>query len=151
MPITPVVRPATEADIPTLERIVAAAYRGYIARMGKPPGPMLDDYAAHVRDGHAWIQIADGEPSGVLVLKPEADHLLLDNIAVLPDRQGQGLGRLLLQFAEAEALRRGYRELQLYTNALMHENIALYRRSGWVEYARGHQDGYDRVFMRKRV
>ncbi len=29
------------------------------------------------------------------------------------------------------------------------ENIALYRKLGFVETGRGHQDGYDRVFMAK--
>jgi hypothetical protein len=36
-------------------------------------------------------------------------------IAVSPARQGLGLGRRLLAFAEAEALRRGYCEIRLYS------------------------------------
>jgi hypothetical protein len=36
-------------------------------------------------------------------------------------RQGIGLGRRLLAFAEAEALRRGYREIRLYTHQKMLE------------------------------
>jgi len=56
------------------------------------------------------------------VLLPEPNYLLLDNIAVSAARQGLGLGRRLLAFAEAEALRRGYREIRLYTHQTMVEN-----------------------------
>ena len=85
----------------------------------------------------------------MLLAKP--DHLLLDNIAVRPDRQGQGLGRQLIRFAEAEARRLGFTELRLYTHETMTENIALYTRLGFVETGRGHDAGYDRVFMTKRL
>jgi ribosomal protein S18 acetylase RimI-like enzyme len=85
------------------------------------------------------------------VLLPKPDHLLLDNIAVRPERQGQGLGRRLIEFAEAEARRLGYRELRLYTHEKMVENIALYRRLGFEQTGRGHEAGYDRVFMTKHL
>src|SRR5712671_5720593 len=89
----------------------------------------------------------DSTIAAIIVLLPKLDHLLLDNIAVRPDRQGQGLGRLLIAFAEDEARRLGYAELRLYTHEKMVENIALYTRLGFVETGRGHEAGYDRVFM----
>jgi ribosomal protein S18 acetylase RimI-like enzyme len=77
--------------------------------------------------------------------------MLLDNIAVLPDCQGMGFGRTLIGFAEAEARRRGFNEIHLYTHALMTENIALYRRTGFIETQRVTEKGYDRVYMSKRL
>jgi hypothetical protein len=38
------IRPAGVEDAPAISECVAAAYRHYIARLGKPPGPMLHDY-----------------------------------------------------------------------------------------------------------
>jgi ribosomal protein S18 acetylase RimI-like enzyme len=70
---------------------------------------------------------------------------------VRPDRQGNGFGRRLIAFAETEARRRGYSELRLYTHQTMTENITLYTRLGFAEIGRGRHDGYDRVFMAKRV
>lgn len=143
------IRPADADDLPSVERIVRDAYTKYIARIGKPPGPMLDDYAALIRAHNVWVT---GEPvAGLIVLLPEADHLLLDNIAVDPNAQGTGLGRTLMTFADAEAQRRGYRELRLYTHEMMTENIALYRRTGWTETNRATQNGFARVFFRKAV
>ena len=89
--------------------------------------------------------------AAIIVLLPEPDHLLLDNIAVRPDRQGQGLGRRLIAFAEEQARRLGHSEVRLYTHEKMTENIALYTRLGFVETGRGQKAGYDRVFMTKRL
>jgi ribosomal protein S18 acetylase RimI-like enzyme len=142
------IRPADAADLPAVQRIVAAAYTKYIARIGKPPGPMLDDYAALIRGHNVWVI---GQPiRGAIVLLAEDDHLLLDNVAVDPAAQGQGVGRALIAFAEAEARRRGYAELRLYTHETMTENIALYSRTGWTETGRAEQNGFARVFFRKR-
>jgi GNAT superfamily N-acetyltransferase len=145
------IRPADAADLPEITRIVDAAYGKYIARIGKPPGPMLDDYAAHVRAHAAWVAEDAAGIAGLIVLVPEPDHLLLDNIAVDPARHGQGIGRALLDFADAEARRRGYAELRLYTHQMMTENIALYSRIGWTETGRAAQSGYDRVFFTRKL
>ena len=67
--------------------------------------------------------------AGIVVLLPAPDYLLLDNIAVSPARHGRGLGRCLVAFAEAEALRRGYREIRLYTHQAMVETQRLTARS----------------------
>jgi ribosomal protein S18 acetylase RimI-like enzyme len=145
------IRAATAADVPAIEEIVDQAYRHYIARIGKPPGPMLDDYAARVSEGVVWVLKEGAVIAAIIVLLPAPDYLLLDNIAVSPARQGLGLGRQLLAFAEAEALRRGYREIRLYTHQTMVENRRLYVSIGYAETGRGTEAGYDRVFMRKRL
>jgi ribosomal protein S18 acetylase RimI-like enzyme len=143
------IRAATAADIPAIVDIVDRAYRHYIARIGKPPGPMLDDYLARVSEDAVWV-LQDGPAiAGILVLLSAPEYLLLDNIAIAPERQGRGLGRRLLAFAEDEALRRGYREIRLYTHQTMVENQRLYASIGYEETGRGAEAGYDRVFMRK--
>jgi ribosomal protein S18 acetylase RimI-like enzyme len=147
----PRIRPATIADVPAIVDIVNQAYRHYIARMGKLPGPMLDDYAARVLEGTVWVLEEGAVIAAIIVLLPASNYLLLDNIAVSPTRQGFGLGRRLLAFAEAEAMRRGYREIRLYTHETMVENQRLYASIGYVETGRGAEAGYDRVFMRKQL
>jgi ribosomal protein S18 acetylase RimI-like enzyme len=147
----PRIRAATAADVPAIAEIVDQAYRHYIARMGKPPGPMLDDYAARVSEGAVWVLEEGTVLAAIIVLLPAPNYLLLDNIAVSPARQNLGLGRQLLAFAETEALRRGYREIRLYTHQTMVENQRLYASIGYEETGRGAEAGYDRVFMRKQL
>jgi ribosomal protein S18 acetylase RimI-like enzyme len=145
------IRPATPEDRAAVEAIVRDAYSVYLDRMGQPPGPMLDDYAAQIAAGSISVLDEDGEIVAIIVLLAKPDYLLLDNIAVRPDRQGTGLGRQMIAFAETEARRRSFTELRLYTHETMIENIALYTRLGFVETGRGHEAGYDRVFMTKRL
>jgi len=145
----PSIRVAALADAAAVAEIVDAAYRSYIPRIGKPPGPMLDDYQKRISDGQAWLLESADEIVGILVLEETPDGFLLDNIAVSPGRQGNGYGRILMNFAEAEAVRRGWNEIRLYTHALMTENIALYRRIGYVETGRVTEKGFDRVYMTK--
>jgi len=147
----PRIRAATPADVPAIADVVDQAYRHYIARIGKPPGPMLDDYAARVLEGVVWVLDEGSVIAAIIVLLPVTDYLLLDNIAVSPARQGLGLGRRLLAFAEAEALRRGNNEIRLYTHQTMVENQRLYASIGYEETGRGTEAGYDRVFMRKQL
>jgi len=145
----PRIRAATAADVPAIADIVDQAYRYYIDRIGKSPGPMLDDYAARVSEGTVWVLEEEAVIAAIIVLLPAPNYLLLDNIAVSPARQGLGLGRRLLAFAEAEALRRGYREIRLYTHQTMVENQRLYASIGYQETGHGTEAGFDRVFMRK--
>src|SRR5437763_8192478 len=147
----PRIRPATADDVPAVAEIVERAYRHYIARIGNPPGPMIDDYAARVSQGAVWVLEEGTVVAAIIVLLPAPNYLLLDNIAVSPARQGLGLGRRLLAFAEDEALRRGYREIRLYTHQTMVENQRLYTSIGYEETGRGNEAGYDRVFMRKQL
>jgi ribosomal protein S18 acetylase RimI-like enzyme len=132
-----------------IRSLVRRAYALYVPRMGKEPGPMLDDYGARVAEGSAYVLECDNTLCGALVLLDYPDHLLLDNVAIDPAYQSRGLGRILIDFAEDEAQRRGYGEIRLYTHQTMTENASMYAALGYEETARGEQAGYDRVFMRK--
>lgn len=145
------IRRAVAADLEAVERIVRAAYTPYVARIGKEPGPMLDDYAARIAEGVVFVAESENATGGLIVLIDEPDHLLLDNIAVSPALQGRGIGSALMRFADDEARRRGFRELRLYTHVLMTENIARYLHLGWQETHRASAAGFERVFMAKRL
>lgn len=143
--------PARAGQEDTVRSLVRRAYEIYIRRMGKEPGPMLDDYAARIAEGSAYVLECGDETCGVLVLLDFPDYLLLDNVAVEPSCQGGGLGRFLIAFGEEEARRRGYQEIRLYTHECMTENIALYARLGYAETHRVTEKGYARVYMRKKI
>lgn len=143
-------RLAWPEEAAALAALVEAAYLPWVAIIGCRPGPMADDYAGRIAAGQAWVVGADA-PVAMLVLEDEGDSLLLDNVAVAPSAQGVGLGRYLVGFAEAEARRRGKRQVRLYTHALMAANIALYERLGFVETERRSDKGFDRVFMAKSL
>jgi N-acetylglutamate synthase-like GNAT family acetyltransferase len=109
------------------------------------------DYRAAVASSRVWVIEADGEVAGVVVNEVHDDHLLLETVAVAPGAQGRGYGALLLARAENDARELGLSEVRLLTNQAMTENQTFYLRHGYIETARGRQDGYDRVFCTKKV
>jgi ribosomal protein S18 acetylase RimI-like enzyme len=111
---------------------------------------MDDDYAERVRCGQVLVAESD-TVVGLIVLLDSGEYLLIENVAVHPERQHQGVGRALLAHAEALAAGLGRRELRLYTHATMTENIQLYRRLGYVQTDPFDQAGGNRVFFRKRI
>ena len=145
------IRKACAGEVDAVRNIVLSAYERYAAVIGRPPAPMLDDYAVRIAAGQVWVLDDAGEMAGVLVMEDGPTAFLLDNIAVLPGRQGHGLGRLLLDFAEAEAARCGWDTVTLYTNSMMVRNIAIYAARGYVETERRSENGFDRVYMQKRL
>jgi GNAT superfamily N-acetyltransferase len=143
----PPIRQAGAADLPVVQEIVAAAYDKYLVRMDRPPAPMLRDYAPAVEAGTLWVT---GEPvAGLISLIPEGDSLLIENLAVMPEAQGTGVGRALMEFAELRARRLRMTRLTLYTHVVMTENQAIYAHLGYREVERRTADGYHRVYMEK--
>jgi GNAT superfamily N-acetyltransferase len=152
MPATdPIIRPAVPADAVAAAEVVKNAFSPYIVRMGRPPAPMLLDFPAVVAAGLVWVAELDQRLAGVLVQYETEQGFYIDTVAVIPALQGRGVGRALLEFAEDEALRRGYISLYLCTNVKMTENQVLYPKIGYVEYERKGDQGYDRIFYRKEL
>jgi GNAT superfamily N-acetyltransferase len=147
----PQIVPAAPGDAPAVAGCVRAAYARYVERIGREPAPMTADYPALIAAGEVWVIRAGEGIAGVLVLRPQPPALLVENVAVAPDRQGEGLGRALMTFAEDRARSEGLGEVVLYTNERMTENLRFYPALGYVETGRGMQDGFARVFYRKRV
>ena len=145
------IRPATQDDVAQIVRLVRAAYVTYLDRMEKPPAPMLTDYAGLIASGGVYVLTSSAEIAGALVIEAQNRALFIENVAVDPAFQGQGLGRRLMAFAEQCAREHGLRELRLYTNEVMVENLAFYQRLGFEEVERHVDEGYRRVFLRKSL
>jgi len=90
--------------------------------------------------------------AGLAATRREAD---VQTLAVDPDRQGEGLGRRLLDALLAEARDRGCATVFLEVRADNERAIELYRRSGFEEIGRRRgyyqPDGTDAVAMRRKM
>nr|WP_319384929.1 GNAT family N-acetyltransferase [uncultured Roseibium sp.] len=124
---------ARAEDASALTELARRAYERFIPIMNAVPLPMTADYAALIGNADVWVVRGTAGIGASLVLVPEDDHLLIESVAVDPDRQGEGLGWKMLHWAYARARDLGFDELRLYTNVLMHENRAWYKRAGWTE------------------
>jgi hypothetical protein len=58
------IRPAHAADLDAVSQLVHEAYGHYTARLGKQPGPMLDDYARRIANAEVWVLEDEGALAG---------------------------------------------------------------------------------------
>jgi N-acetylglutamate synthase-like GNAT family acetyltransferase len=122
---------AAASDAPAIRELTRAAYTKWIATIGREPTPMTVDYDARVREHRIELLHVDGSLAALIELVPEAGHLLVENVAVLPAFQSRGYGTRLLAHAEAVAASLGLSAMRLYTNPLFAGNIQLYGRLGY--------------------
>ncbi len=147
--MTTKIRQAVAQDACAVTDCVCQAFIHYIPRIGKQPGPMLDDYQLLVEQGVVYVACASADVVGALVLVENEEGFCIETIAVDPRVQGRGVGRQLLSFAESQAKQSGYTSIYLSTHKLMYESQAIYGHLGYVEFDRRIVNGYDRIFVRK--
>jgi ribosomal protein S18 acetylase RimI-like enzyme len=145
------IRLATTNDLAEIIDCVRQAYSKYTERIGREPAPMLADYKAQLEQGIVRVLTEQDDIRGLLVSFPEDDHYFIRNIAVYPAFQGYGYGKQLMTFAQEQAKTLHLSEVSLYTNVAMTENIAFYSKIGFEEIDRMIENGYHRVYMRKRL
>lgn len=148
-------RTATQADLARIQECAEAAYTLYIDRIGRRPAPMDADFRSQIEDGLVEIVQVNGEWAGYcvseLLLDDEARTLFVENTALRPSFQGKGLARLMFETLEQKAGAADADTITLYTNAAMHENLALYPKLGFKITDRRREDGFDRVYFAKAL
>jgi GNAT superfamily N-acetyltransferase len=125
-------RRAGAADALAVRALTRDAYAKWVPVIGREPKPMAADYEEAVRRHLIDLLYLDGALVGLIETIPEADHLLIENLAVAPAFQGRGLGRRLMDHAETLAAGLGHDEIRLYTNQRFAENVQLYLRIGYL-------------------
>jgi N-acetylglutamate synthase-like GNAT family acetyltransferase len=145
-------RRATSADATAVREITRAAYAKWIPVIGREPKPMTANYEQAVAEHVIDLLEERGRPIALIEMILQPSHLLIENVAVLPDRHGEGIGGSLLKRADAVARSLGVSELRLYTNALFSANISFYAHRGFEEFLREpHAAGGEVVHMKKTV
>ena len=136
-------RPAAPDDVPALHRLIESAYRGDSAKAGWTHeadllGGQRTDEAellGIIADTGRVILLAevDGVLTGCVQVADQGDGLAyLGLLTVDPTRQAGGLGRLLIEAAEAEARSRfAATRMEMTVIRQRSELIAWYERRGY--------------------
>ena len=142
------IRIANSNDAARLKHCMESAYAPYLERMGDAGLPPMDvDYATEIENFPCWVVDSRGDILGGLIMVFTEERAAIANIAVDPGAQGQGVGGMLMRFAESTAKERGFARLQLTTHVLLNENLSLYSHLGWQESGRE----ADRVYLQKEL
>lgn len=126
----PVISPVDEAAVPAAAAVHAAAWQAshknfcsadFVA--AHTPERQADHIRKKMAEGSRFYLLSDPEPAAVISLRGR----LIEDLYVLPERQGQGLGTFLLRFALG--ICGGEAELWILENNARAEK--LYRRLGF--------------------
>lgn len=142
--------PADAGEVLTLQRAAFVSEALIYGTADMPPlTQTLGELRAELAEAFGWAAREGSRMVGALRARTADDLLLIGRIAIAPDRQGEGIGRLLLETAERAS---GARTAELFTGSLSEANIRLYERCGYRITERVDQgDGTAQVFLRKRL
>ena len=148
-----VIAPISDADAGEVLTVQRAAFVSEAAIYGSVDMPpltqTLTELEAELRSESGFTARVDGRLVGAIRYVERDDLLLIGRIAIAPDMQGEGIGRMLLEAAENAS---GAETAELFTGSLSEANIRLYESCGYVEHERVPDgDGTAQVFLRKRL
>jgi ribosomal protein S18 acetylase RimI-like enzyme len=101
-------RPATAEDFAFLHALHVATLKEYVAQTwGWDDAAQAARFRDRFRPEANQIVVVDDREVGVLAVERRPDALFIANIAVVPERQGRGLGAALIGDVLAESARTG--------------------------------------------
>lgn len=125
-------RRAIRSELPAVTALQRAAYAALKERIGMALPPHDADFEVLFETMEIWVSGPSQALEAALIVEPKPDHLLVWSLAVAPGLKGKRLGSALLDFAEDRARRDGHGLVRLYTNERFTENVAWYRRRGYL-------------------
>lgn len=142
------IRLATLTDIPQIMLLIAEVVPAMNAAgnmQWDSTYPNAKVFENDIALGQLWVADADGDIAGVAAITTDQDPeyaevgwdltetaIVTHRLAVSARYQGQGIGALLLQQAEQEAVRRGINTLRIDTNSNNQATQKLFPKLGYV-------------------
>ena len=128
------VRRAGPEDAELLRDVLARAFAEYEGALD-PPSGVLAETAGSLREkvargGALVCEGADGA-LGCALYMPEADHLYVGRVGVVPEGRRGGAGAALLRAAERRALELGYGRVRLNVRLALGRLRAYYESRGY--------------------
>ncbi|MDQ6436170.1 GNAT family N-acetyltransferase [Mesorhizobium sp. LHD-90] len=139
-----------QADFDDWDGLLALVRRAFSYMDGiiDPPSSAhqltADSLRTKARTETIFLAHTDGRLAGCVALAECGDHFYLGKLAVEPDLQGKGIGRLLVEAAERFARVGGKPVIELQTRIELEGNQRTFARLGFLETGRTAHPGFDR-------
>jgi GNAT superfamily N-acetyltransferase len=115
------------------QRLIAALDEEILERYPGEPTNGIDVAEFDAAGGVFVVCYLNGVAAACGAFRPFEDSAEIKRMYVMPSLRGRGLARAILDFLEAEAVRRGFSRAILETGRQMTEALGLYRSRGWTE------------------
>jgi GNAT superfamily N-acetyltransferase len=137
--------PTHPSDAEALVAIRIAAMRESLERIGRfDPQRARERFLASFDPALCRFIEVNGVRAGFILVRPQADHWLLDHLYVLPEQQGSGVGAAVLSSLFEDADRH---QMPIRLGALRgSDSNRFYQRHGFV---RTHETEWDIYYERK--
>ncbi|GAA2930138.1 GNAT family N-acetyltransferase [Microbacterium luteolum] len=137
-------------EVLTVQRAAFVSEAAIYGSVDMPPlTQTLSELEAELRTESGFVARIDGRLVGAIRFVERDGLLLIGRIAIAPDMQGEGIGRMLLEAAEESS---DADVAELFTGSLSEANLRLYESCGYEEHERiPDGDGTAQVFLRKRL
>lgn len=138
------------------ERLFRSAFDPYVRLLGRELSKDAYDWLPDsIKAGNVWLAIKGDKMIGAMAIIPEGDTWSIDQVAVFPEMQGQGVGTVMLNKIEELARNQGIIKLSLDTARMMTDLIRFYKKLGFRIINEGKpkhgKDPHVRVFMEKAL
>jgi ribosomal protein S18 acetylase RimI-like enzyme len=142
------IRNASEADYPAVNRLCVEAYREFAPEVGAANWQLMRESLSRAADlsgvGELLLAAEADELLGVVVYVPPgnsdgitipAEWATIRMLAVSPESRGRGIGKALTQACINRARRDGAQAIGLTTGAMMRIALPMYERMGFYKEA----------------
>lgn len=142
-----IIRKARPCEAEEIWRVTRRAYEPYRGRI-KPEFQALRVSVSTIRREIRLkrrvygVALLDDRIVATLRYRRWRSHLGLSRLAVLPEYQGAGIGKKMMEWAEQQARRLGVRELRGEVRAALPHLLEYYKRMGYRPFARRSGRGY---------
>src|SRR5262245_20977133 len=153
------IRPARAEDAGAIAEVIQQAFAPYRGRLAPPAGALKEtpeSIAEKLAREAALVALTSAGIAGCVFYRPaEAPgEIYLGRLAVLPERQREGLGARLMIALEDTARAAGARALILNVRIALPDNRAVFERLGFQAIGEGRHAGFDHptfTVMRKAL
>ena len=119
-----------EADVLTQIALSAKAHWGYPERWMEIWTPQLTFSQKYFEENESWLAVDNAKPIAFYTLQEKNGNAWIENLWVLPEYIGKGVGRRLFFHAGELARQRGYKTLQLEADpnaAAFYEKMGMHK------------------------
>lgn len=131
--MSPTIRPYAPGDEEAINGVIRSVFGEYgwlwdPATENKDTADIPRYY--HQRGGGFWVLEVDGAVVGTVGLRGEGERCTLYRLYLRREARGRGFGRSLYRFAIEQAVGRGYREMEIWSDKTLDVSHIMYRNSG---------------------
>lgn len=150
-------RVAVLDDAALLLDTIIEAFEAYRGKFDPPSGVFketVESIRHKVETGGGYIASINSNIAGCVLYEPEADHMYLGRLAVLPAYRGNGVARVLVEAVENRARELNLRAVHLGVRIALTGNQEMFAHLGYQVLYEGRHPGYNEITfvqMEKRL